>query len=64
MADGSHLSQRPARVRDLPWHEQTALFMPHSLTILTLREDKIEEITAFLTPDPFPHFALPASIAA
>jgi RNA polymerase sigma-70 factor (ECF subfamily) len=45
------------------WDEQTAAFMPHSLSILTLREGKIEEITAFMTPDPFPHFDLPASIA-
>jgi RNA polymerase sigma-70 factor (ECF subfamily) len=45
------------------WDEQTAAFMPHSLSILTLREGKIEEITAFMTPDPFPRFDLPASIA-
>ena len=45
------------------WDEQTAAFMPHSLSVLTLREGKIEEITAFMTPDPFPHFDLPASIA-
>jgi RNA polymerase sigma-70 factor (ECF subfamily) len=45
------------------WDERTAAFMPHSLSVLTLREGKIEEITAFMTPDPFPHFHLPASIA-
>ena len=45
------------------WDEQTAAFMPHSLSVLTLREGKVEEITAFMTPDPFPHFNLPASIA-
>ncbi len=45
------------------WDEQVAAFMPHSLSVLTLREGKIEEITAFLTPDPFPHFNLPPSIA-
>jgi RNA polymerase sigma-70 factor, ECF subfamily len=45
------------------WDEQTAAFMPHSLSVLTLREGKVEEITAFMTPDPFPHFDLPASIA-
>ena len=45
------------------WDEQTAAFMPHSLSVLTLREDKVEEITAFMTPDPFPHLNLPASIA-
>jgi RNA polymerase sigma-70 factor (ECF subfamily) len=45
------------------WDEQTAAYMPHSLSVLTLREGKVEEITAFMTPDPFPHFNLPASIA-
>jgi RNA polymerase sigma-70 factor (ECF subfamily) len=45
------------------WDEQTAAFVPHSLSVLTLREGKIEEITAFMTPEPFPHFNLPASIA-
>lgn len=45
------------------WDEHTAAFMPHSLSILTLRGDKIEEIAAFLTPDPFPRFEVPASIA-
>ena len=37
--------------------------MAHSLSVLTLREGKIEEITAFMTPDPFPHLHLSASIA-
>jgi RNA polymerase sigma-70 factor, ECF subfamily len=44
------------------WDEQTAAFMPHSLSVLTLREGKIEEITAFITPEPLSHFNLPASI--
>jgi RNA polymerase sigma-70 factor, ECF subfamily len=44
------------------WDEQTTLFMPHSLSVLTLHEDKVEEITAFMTSDPFPHFTLPATI--
>ena len=45
------------------WDEQTAAFMPHSLSVLTLRGDKIEEIAAFLTPDPCRRFDIPASIA-
>jgi RNA polymerase sigma-70 factor, ECF subfamily len=45
------------------WDERSAAFMSHSLSVLTLREGKIEEITAFMTRDPFPHFHLPASIA-
>jgi RNA polymerase sigma-70 factor (ECF subfamily) len=44
------------------WDEQTAAFMPHSLSVLTLRQGKIEEITAFMTPEPLSHFNLPASI--
>ena len=45
------------------WDEQAAAFVPHSLSVLTLREGKVDQITAFLTPDPFTHFDLPASIA-
>jgi RNA polymerase sigma-70 factor, ECF subfamily len=45
------------------WDKQTAAFMPHSLSVLTLSEGKIEEITAFMTPEPLSHFDLPASIA-
>jgi RNA polymerase sigma-70 factor, ECF subfamily len=45
------------------WDEQAAAFMPHSLSVLTLREDKIEEITAFLNPGPLSHLNLPASLA-
>jgi RNA polymerase sigma-70 factor, ECF subfamily len=44
------------------WDEQTAAFMPHSLSVLTLREGKIKEITAFMTAEPLSHFNLPASI--
>jgi RNA polymerase sigma-70 factor (ECF subfamily) len=46
------------------WDERTATFMPHGLMVLTLREGQIEEITAFLSPDAFPRFDLPASIPA
>jgi RNA polymerase sigma-70 factor (ECF subfamily) len=45
------------------WDEDAQAFMPNCLTILTLRENQIEEITAFLTPALFHHFDLPASIA-
>jgi RNA polymerase sigma-70 factor (ECF subfamily) len=45
------------------WDEQTATFMPHSLSVLTLRESKIEAITAFMTPDPLAHLDVPSSIA-
>ena len=44
--------------------EQTGIFMPHSVKVLTLRGAEIEEITAFLTPDAFRHFGLPEQIPA
>ena len=46
------------------WDEQTGIFMPHSVKVLTLRGAEIEEITAFLAPDAFPHFGLPDRIPA
>jgi RNA polymerase sigma-70 factor (ECF subfamily) len=46
------------------WVEQAGAFMPHGLQVLTLRGDEIEEVMAFRTPDVFPAFGLPASIAA
>jgi RNA polymerase sigma-70 factor (ECF subfamily) len=44
------------------WDEQTAAFMPHSLSVLTLRDGEVEEITAFMTHALFPHFDLPGLI--
>jgi RNA polymerase sigma-70 factor, ECF subfamily len=44
------------------WHEEAEAFMPHCLHVLTLREGRIEEITAFLTPELFSAFDLPASM--
>jgi hypothetical protein len=38
------------------------VFTADCFTILTLRENHIDEITAFLTPEIFPHFDLPTSI--
>jgi RNA polymerase sigma-70 factor, ECF subfamily len=45
------------------WDEQTEAFSPYCLYVLTLRAGQIEEITAFVTPEPFHHFGLPESIA-
>jgi RNA polymerase sigma-70 factor (ECF subfamily) len=45
------------------WDEQTEAFMPYCLYVLTLREGKIEEITAFVTPEALQRFGLPESIA-
>jgi len=46
------------------WVEQAGAFMPEGLHVLTLRGGKIEEIMAFRSPEVFPSFDLPASIAA
>jgi RNA polymerase sigma-70 factor, ECF subfamily len=45
------------------WDEDANAFTPNCLTVLSLRENQIEEITAFLTPALFHHFDLPATIA-
>jgi len=45
------------------WDEEAEAFRPNCLTVLTLRRNQIEEITAFLAPDQFQRFDLPASIA-
>jgi RNA polymerase sigma-70 factor (ECF subfamily) len=42
------------------WHDQTQTFRPRAVDVLTLRAAQIEEITAFLTPDAFRGFGLPA----
>ena len=44
------------------WNEQAEAFTPHCLHVLTLGEARIAEVTAFLTPELFPHFDLPAAI--
>ena len=46
------------------WVEQAGAFMPEGLHVLTLRGGEIEEIMAFRSPEVFPSFDLPASIAA
>ena len=46
------------------WAEQAGAFMPDCLVVLTLRGAEIEEIMAFRSPEIFPSFDLPASIAA
>jgi RNA polymerase sigma-70 factor, ECF subfamily len=44
------------------WDEKTQTFAPHAVDVLTLRGVQIQEITAFLTPDAFRSFALPAGL--
>jgi RNA polymerase sigma-70 factor (ECF subfamily) len=46
------------------WDDKTQTFMPRAIDVLTLRGAQIQEITAFLTPDAFHHFDLPAIVPA
>ncbi len=46
------------------WDDETGVFLPHGVNVLTLRGAEIEEITAFLTPEPFPRFGLPDRLPA
>lgn len=54
----------PAAVNGQPtlagyiWDAQTSSFEAESIVVLTLRADRIEEITAFRTPELFPRFGL------
>ena len=45
------------------WNEQMGAFTPHSVSVLTLRDGLIEEITAFLEPNLLAPFALPVPSA-
>src|SRR5580693_2236110 len=42
------------------WNDETQTFMPRAIDVLTLHGAQIQEITAFLTPDAFRGFDLPA----
>jgi RNA polymerase sigma-70 factor (ECF subfamily) len=44
------------------WDAQAHAFMPRAVDVLTLRGAQIQEITAFLTPDAFRGFDLPAAV--
>jgi RNA polymerase sigma-70 factor, ECF subfamily len=46
------------------WDARTRTFRPRAVDVLTLRGDRIQEITAFLTPDAFGGFDLPAVLPA
>jgi RNA polymerase sigma-70 factor (ECF subfamily) len=46
------------------WDDAATAFVPHCVNVLTLRERRIDEITAFLDPASFPWFGLPATIAS
>jgi RNA polymerase sigma-70 factor (ECF subfamily) len=46
------------------WDDETGAFVPHEVTVLTLRGTEIEEVTAFLTPEAFPSFGLADRVTA
>ena len=46
------------------WDRTRQAFLPHGVSVLTLRGPQIEEITAFLTPRAFRGFSLPGAIPA
>ena len=46
------------------WNDNTQAFLPHGVEVLTLRGAQIQELTAFLTPDVFRAFDLPAAVLA
>jgi RNA polymerase sigma-70 factor (ECF subfamily) len=45
------------------WREEIGAFEAESILVLTLRDERIEEITAFRTPEVFPRFGLPERYA-
>ena len=44
------------------WDAERGSFLPHGINVLTLRGERIREITAVLTKEAFAHFDLPAEI--
>jgi hypothetical protein len=58
----------PARANGQPafgkylWQEDRKVFAPHSISVLTLDDGGIAEITTFLDPGLIPRFGLPDQI--
>jgi RNA polymerase sigma-70 factor, ECF subfamily len=46
------------------WDDETQTFLPRAIDVLTLHGTQIQEITAFLSPDAFRNFDLPARLPA
>jgi len=46
------------------WDEREGRLFAHGITVLTLKGEQIEEITAFLTPEAFVDFGLPPELPA
>jgi hypothetical protein len=44
------------------YSEESGTFLPHGVNVLTLHGARIAEIVAFLTPETFGRFGLPAAI--
>jgi RNA polymerase sigma-70 factor, ECF subfamily len=44
------------------WDEQAGAFRPETIIVLTLRAARVEEITAFRSPELFPRFGLPEQL--
>jgi RNA polymerase sigma-70 factor (ECF subfamily) len=44
------------------WNGESGTFIPHGVNVLTLHGARIDEITAFLTPEAFERFGLPEQI--
>jgi RNA polymerase sigma-70 factor (ECF subfamily) len=42
---------------------ERAVFRPHVIEVITVRGDRISEIVAFMAPESFASFGLPAEIA-
>ena len=45
------------------WDAETQRFLPHGVNLLSLRGDRIVDITTFLTPEAFARFELPGALA-
>jgi RNA polymerase sigma-70 factor (ECF subfamily) len=69
LAAGTRWRLLPTRANGQPafghyrWDAATERFMPHGVTVFTLRGDRIGELTSFLSPELCPRFGLPDEIA-
>jgi RNA polymerase sigma-70 factor (ECF subfamily) len=45
------------------WNEEKGQLVAHGITVLTFAGAQIEQITAFLSPEAFARFGLPAELS-
>jgi RNA polymerase sigma-70 factor (ECF subfamily) len=64
LARGRHARQRPAGLRLYRWSDEEGAFVAHDIIVLTLDGARISELVAFLEPDAFRRFGLPAEWSA